>query len=71
MRIALSGLRRSWPSTAANISLSRSVSVRCCSSWTQLLLLAIELEEHVRLVLEDAAARSACRGSRPRPARSP
>ena len=31
-RMALSGLRRSWPSTAANISFSRNVSVRSCRS---------------------------------------
>ena len=51
--IALSGVRRSWPSTAANISFRRSVSVRSRSSLRQLLLLAVQLEEDLGLVCED------------------
>ena len=51
--MASSGLRRSWPSTAVNISFRRSVSVRSCSSLRELLLLPMQLEEHVRLVPQD------------------
>ena len=36
-----------------NISFSRSVSVRSLQLACELLLLAVELEEHVRLVLQD------------------
>ena len=46
-----SGERRSWPSTAANISFSRSVSVRS-RALRQLLLLAVQLEEHPRLAAQ-------------------
>ena len=52
-KMALNGLRRSCASKALNISFRRSVSVRSLQFLSELLALAVQLKEHVRLVLED------------------